>query len=231
MITYKELMAVRDAFCPIFNPDLTPDNTFILDLSGKNEEIMDLLPDDSHELESHIRSVMEALQARYAYGGYMEDREVYRRSKLFAGRGDRARSIHLGIDVWAPERTFVHLPFDGLIHSFQNNDTFGDYGPTIIVQHRLNQKDFFTLYGHLSVDSLDGLEAGMPVKAGNVLGRLGNPSENGSWPSHLHFQIITDMLGKRGDFPGVAFREEMTEYKKLCPDPAVFFTGLFVNLA
>ncbi len=230
MITYNELVGLRDSFHPVFKPDLTPENTFILDLSGKNGKIMELPLDDTLGLETHIRSEMEALEALYAYGGYLEDREVYRRSKLFAGQGDHARSIHLGIDVWAPERTPFYLPFDGTVHSFQNNDTFGDYGPTIIMQHQINQKHFFTLYGHLSVDSLDGLEEGMPVMAGSELGRLGTPSENGNWPSHLHFQIITDMMGKHGDYPGVAFREELGTYKKLCPDPAVFFAGLFPNL-
>jgi peptidoglycan LD-endopeptidase LytH len=42
---------------------------------------------------------------------------------------------------------------------------------------------------------------------------------NGDWPPHLHFQLITDMMGNTGDFPGVCLPEEKQAYKVLCPDP------------
>ena len=37
-----------------------------------------------------------------------------------------------------------------------------------------------------------------------VIARIGTTAENGGWPPHLHFQLITDLLDRHGDFPGVA---------------------------
>ena len=48
---------------------------------------------------------------------------------------------------------------------------------------------------------------------------IGNKNENGQWPSHLHFQVITDMLHHKGDFPGVASVSEQKYYLTLCLDP------------
>ncbi len=37
---------------------------------------------------------------------------------------------------------------------------------------------------------------GMPVAKGQTIGRVGQPPGNGDWPPHLHFQIVTDLLGQ-----------------------------------
>ena len=52
---------------------------------------------------------------------------------------------------------------------------------------------------------------------------MGNRNENGGWVPHLHFQIIKDMMGKAGDFPGVTSEKLLAEFSKNCPDPNVFF--------
>jgi hypothetical protein len=43
---------------------------------------------------------------------------------------------------------------DGTLHSFNFNAGFGDYGPTIILEHNVENQTFI-LYGHLSLDSLE----------------------------------------------------------------------------
>jgi len=42
---------------------------------------------------------------------------------------------------------------------------------------------------------------------------------NGGWPPHLHLQLITDLLDKDGDFPGVASPAERSLWLALSPDP------------
>ncbi len=223
----QHLNAHRKSLRPLFIPEPGPDNTLLLDLTSNNTDMENLAIKDPKMLGQYIFDRMKAQQAIYAYGGYMEDRAVYRRSSLFGAPGGDARSIHLGTDVWAAAGTPVYLPLDGHIHSFQNNAQYGDYGPTIIIEHRLQKISFFTLYGHLSSGSLDRIEEQMPVKAGKLLCHIGDAPENGDWPPHLHFQIITDMKGKKGDFPGVAFPGKKQAYQDICPDPAVFFRKLF----
>ncbi|RYZ44700.1 MAG: peptidase M23, partial [Chitinophagaceae bacterium] len=38
------------------------------------------------------------------------------------------------------------------------------------------------------------------------------------WPPHLHFQIIKDMHGWKGDYPGVCRFSEKEAYLQNCPD-------------
>ena len=78
---------------------------------------------------------------------------------------------------------------------------------------------FFTLYGHLSMQSLEGLQPGRRFEAGEVIAKIGKSQENGGWPPHLHFQIIADMGQRQGDFPGVAAPSQLKKYLELCPDP------------
>jgi 4-aminobutyrate aminotransferase-like enzyme len=129
------------------------------------------------------------------------------------------RTIHLGIDLFAKVQTPLYAPLDGIVHSFANRDIALDYGPVIILQHTINNIDFFTLYGHLSQSSVNGLYPGKKFEKGSLLGHIGNYPSNGNWPPHLHFQIITDMLDYSGDYPGVCSKSRKKLWSSLCPDP------------
>ncbi|HEY7833217.1 MAG TPA: aminotransferase class III-fold pyridoxal phosphate-dependent enzyme, partial [Ktedonobacterales bacterium] len=117
----------------------------------------------------------------------------------------------------------VYAPLDGVVHSLQNNAAPRDYGPTIILRHTVDagRLTFYTLYGHLSLDSLDGLREGMVVTRGTEIARIGDEQVNGGWPPHVHFQLIADLLDKRGDFPGVARPSQRAVWLSLSPDPNV----------
>lgn len=216
----------RTALKPLFDPAPSDDNSCTLDLGLDNGDLQWLDVFDADTMHEFIFGRMASLGASYSIGGYLEDRLMYRRSKLFHDESGRARSIHLGTDVWTEEGSAVYLPLDGRVHSFRDNRQPGDYGPTIIVEHQLDGLSFFALYGHLQRDSLSGLAEGMPVSAGQIIGRLGGRAENGDWPPHLHFQLITGMLEKKGDYPGVCFADEISRYRHICPDPAEFFQAL-----
>jgi murein DD-endopeptidase MepM/ murein hydrolase activator NlpD len=106
-----------------------------------------------------------------------------------------------------------------MVHSFAFNDSFGDYGATIIIQHQLDTVVFHTLYGHVSLVDLAQLQAGKYISRGEPIAHFGEPSENGWWPPHLHFQVIADMELKEGDYPGVCTLAERERYIRNCPDP------------
>jgi peptidoglycan LD-endopeptidase LytH len=156
--------------------------------------------------------------AQPSYGGYAEDRSVYTQ-ELFAPAGEEPRTIHLGLDVFAPAGTEVFAPLAGRVHSSRINDKPGDYGPTIILEHTMDRGVFYTLYGHLSRDSLKGLKPGAAFMPGEAIATLGTRNENGGWPPHLHFQVILDLKGMRGDYPGVCKRSERDHWLAICPDP------------
>ncbi len=213
-------------FHPLFTPDLTPENTLLMDFSIHNGEVKKIDFRNVAQLNSFVFSSIESNGKSYGYGGYLEDREVYRRSSVFDTIAGGSRSIHLGTDVWTPAGKPVHSPLDARVHSFNNNDNYGDYGPTIILAHQLENVEFFTLYGHLTLESLHGVRQGMQLKKGDKFCEVGDFPVNGDWPPHLHFQVIADMKGQKGDFFGVSSKEEIDAFKNLCPDPSVFFTRL-----
>ena len=113
----------------------------------------------------------------------------------------------------------LHAPLDGEVHSFANRQVWGDYGPVIILRHELDGVEFHTLYGHLAETSLDGLRDGKAIPAGAAFAQIGARPTNGNWPPHLHFQVIADMQGNRGDYPGVVRANELDYYRRNCPDP------------
>ena len=160
-------------------------------------------------------------KATYGIGGYAEHRTLYDRSAVFnADRpGDEPRRLHLGTDIWGAAGTPVFAPCDGIVHSFADNDRFGDYGATIILSHMIEGKGFYTLYGHLTRASLKGLTTGKKIAKGEPFSAFGIADENGHWPPHLHFQLIDDMLDYHGDYPGVCRFSEKEYWLNLCPDP------------
>jgi murein DD-endopeptidase MepM/ murein hydrolase activator NlpD len=129
------------------------------------------------------------------------------------------RRLHLGIDIWGPAGTKVMSPLNAIVHSFAFNNNESDYGATIILTHNLDGISFHTLYGHLSLNSLKNLYEGKNVSKGEVIAEFGMRFENGNWPSHLHFQVITDMQGWKGDYPGVCRYSERQLWLDNCPDP------------
>ncbi len=174
-------------------------------------------------LRAFIQDSIARQGGRVGYGGYAEDRILYRASKHFA-TPEGHRSIHLGIDLWASVGTPIYTPLPGWLHSFQDNANYLDYGPTIILEHRIGKQSFHTLYGHLSRLSLRGLVPGQPYRKGDLLGRIGAPEENLGWVPHLHFQCILDMGDYAGDYPGVALPNEAKAYLANCPDPGLLLT-------
>jgi len=190
---------------------------YLFDLTAANMALTPELLRSEKAFCSYIHSSMVEVGAELGIGAYAEDRVIYRKSEVFSG--EEARSLHLGIDLWAPAGTPVFAPLPGSIHSFANNAASGDYGPTIILEHHLKGVVFYTLYGHLSLPSLENLQTGMQVAAGQQLGSLGAWRENVHWPPHLHFQIIRDLEGRKGDFPGVCAPSEREKWLALCPDP------------
>ncbi len=187
-----------------------------IDLSASNDKLAGL--DSSEDFERYIVKYLSDHKANAAFGGYSEKRSLYKRSDIFAENGSD-RDIHVGIDIWAPAGTSVLAACDGKVHSFDFNTGVGNYGPTIILEHKTDKFSFFTLYGHLSVESIAELEIGDVFKSGDIIGKLGTSKVNGDYAPHLHFQILLDIGDYQGDYPGVCSEADLEYYMKNCPDP------------
>lgn len=134
--------------------------------------------------------------------------------------GAEWRTVHLGVDIFLPPGSPVFAPLDGVVHSFADNSSLYDYGPTIVLEHDIPgaSAKFYTLYGHLSPDSLNGLFAGRRLTRGQRIGSVGSSQINGGWPPHVHIQIISDMFGRTGDFIGNCSPGLREFWLQICPD-------------
>ncbi|MDT0678182.1 peptidoglycan DD-metalloendopeptidase family protein [Autumnicola musiva] len=208
-------------YTPVVGADLKHEDFAAVDLSESNPELMKLEILSSEAFSIFLHNSLRKAGKKAAFGGYNEVRNLYKRSRLFNINVDEFlnRNIHIGLDIWAAEGTDVLAALEGEIHSFQDNSNFGDYGPTIILEHEKEGRTFYTLYGHLSRKSLVGLTKGEKVQKSSKIGELGDSSENGDYAPHLHFQIMENLMGNIGDFPGVSSKKELEIYLQNCPDP------------
>ena len=215
------LSKLNSRFTPVLDEAIKKEDYIPVDLSEANKDLTKTGLSSSEAFSEFIEDLLQKRGGKAAFGGYNEVRKLYRRSTLFTASPEENlnRNIHLGIDFWAPYKTAVLAVLDGKIHSFADNKSFGDYGPTIILEHRFQEQSFYSLYGHLSRSSLDGIYAGQEVKKGEKIAELGAAFANGDYAPHLHFQVMKDLQGRIGDYPGVACKREIDYYLQNCPDP------------
>ncbi|MDB5252816.1 MAG: peptidase [Flaviaesturariibacter sp.] len=206
------------AFHPVV-PVTDSDRFLRMDFTEANPDLTDDVLRDTGRFSAYVASRLAAAGATYGIGGYNEHRTIYKRSHVFDTAADEPRRLHLGIDVWSPAGTPVYAPLEGTVHSFAFNDAYGDYGATLILQHEVDGLLFHTLYGHLSLASIEGKKEGEDIAKGSWIASFGEPAENGQWPPHLHFQLVIDMGEVRGDYPGVCRYSERDRFLDNCPDP------------
>lgn len=218
MQKFKEIVASISG-AKVIEPSIDYSEYIPLDLSVFNENLKNYKLDNASDYELFIQSQLDEKQAKVAYGGYLEKRNLYKRSTVFNSENADERDIHIGLDLWINKQASIHAVLDGVIHSFQNNTALGDYGPTIILEHEYNNVLFYSLYGHLSEESLQEKKVGQKVMKGEQIATLGLPPINGDYAPHLHFQIIMNMEGKTGDYPGVSSENNLNFYKNNCPNP------------
>ena len=203
----------------VIDASINYEDYIALDLSVDNEELANHKLETAQDYEKFVQNYLDKNKTKIAFGGYLETRNLYKRSTVFKDEIADERNIHIGLDLWMNGTAPIYAALDGKIHSFQNNTALGDYGPTIILEHEVEGIKFHTLYGHLSEVSLIGKNVGDKIKSGEQIATLGLPPINGDYAPHLHFQIIVDMEGKIGDYPGVCNEKTLEFYKSNCPDP------------
>jgi len=212
------LAAHRGRFQPVIPFNLRGGGVVVFDFTDRSRDFAQIDINDVAGFTERLFVRIADSELPVGVGRYDEDRTIYRHSPLFDGEAER-RSIHLGIDLFVVEDTEVMAPLAGHVHSVADNTGLGNYGPTVILEHSLGGRRFWTLYGHLGRHSVVRLELGQPLDAGEEFAVVGDHPENGNWPPHLHFQIIADLMGRSGDFPGVAAPSERERWLEICPDP------------
>jgi 4-aminobutyrate aminotransferase-like enzyme/Ser/Thr protein kinase RdoA (MazF antagonist) len=223
------LRANQDTVAPLLPVDPLEAAPLVLDWSVGSAELNGL--DNALDVQQVSDSIFARLRQAgtpLGIGRYNEARLVYAGEMFEEASGER-RTIHIGLDLFMSPGTPVFAPLSGRVHSFDDNDAPLDYGPAILLAHEPRPGlTFYTLYGHLSRDSLQGLAVGQVIERGQEIGRIGDVEVNGGWAPHLHFQIIGDLLDYEAGFPGVAAASQRSVWLSLCPDPNLIagFPGL-----
>lgn len=189
------------------------------DLSVNNSKFNKEIAETSSVFQKYVHGYLKENNAKVAYGGYNEERHIYKRASHFNDIKVEERNIHLGLDLWLHADSRVYTPLNGTVYGYADNVGLGNYGPTIILKHDINSIVFYTLYGHLSRASLKDLYIGKPFKVGDIIATLGRAEVNGDYPPHLHFQIIKNIANWQSDYPGVCGKSERDMYLFNCPNP------------
>lgn len=207
-------------------PHFTHNELYLLDLSISSKWIGHQKEFNNLDLFQYkIDQIHKAHPMAVIAGGYLEPRPIYTSDTYgrIGNNGPESRSIHLGIDFWFDAGTAVHSLFDAEVIAAVNDAGEKEYGGMVILKHKENDLEFFTLYGHLSVSSALKHSKGDKLMKGDKIGELGDYPENGNWAPHLHFQIMLNLLDYEIDFPGVAYPNEIDIWTSLCPDPNLLF--------
>jgi 4-aminobutyrate aminotransferase-like enzyme len=208
---------------PVLDSNLRTVRSLVLDLSvGSTFLGADPRSAETTTLSEAIEHELELAGVSIGVGRYNEARSIYASAAFSESDNptDERRTIHLGIDLFVAPGANVRAPLEGIVHTVADNNSPFDYGPLVILQHAaIGDQEFFTLYGHLSRASIAKLSMGQRIAKGQVFAGIGDTGENGGWPPHLHFQVISDLLEMNERFPGVAPASERATWTGICPNP------------
>lgn len=213
----KWLDAERGSFAPLMGKDLS--DVPLGSLSVENST----WPQNPFDLPLEEASRVGEEYGDEWLGYYNEPRLIYTAPAFRKGRwkaSDR-RTVHLAVDVFAPAGRALFAPLDGEVFIAEYREDHLDYGGVIILKHETPEGDpFYTLYGHLNPEFLKRLKPGNIIEQGQEFCYLGDPSMNGGWAPHVHFQLALTTEGIEADWPGVGDPDEMFLWEAICPNPA-----------
>lgn len=175
-------LADRDAdiYRQIFNADLP-------DLYG----VMEYKPRDAAALaariEYNLALVMDSLcRKSYRLPPMAPPISNLNYTSVGASTGDRMnpfyklKSYHSGLDLVAPESTPVYAAGSGTVRTVRRSS--GGKGNVVEISH---PGGYMTRYAHLAKTLV---RPGMTVKAGTVVGLVGNSGR--SFTTHLHYEVL-----------------------------------------
>lgn len=120
----------------------------------------------------------------FGYGGFLENRHG-----IDTGR-------HLGIDICVDSETNISIPSScRVIDVYVDDNSPNGWGGRLIFKLDIpfDGSDYL-IYGHLCPINLPNV--GSKFNFGDIVGKVANIYESGSWFSHVHVQLITEKFFK-----------------------------------
>jgi len=172
-------------------PSIKKKNFFNIDLSVSSNWLENKLIGKNIDLFENKINLLKKLKSNSIIaGGYLEPRILYNSNNYsrLGNNGIENRTIHLGVDFWINKNTPIHAFIDGVVVVKTNNNSKKGYGGLIILEHKIKNLKFYSLYGHLCNVKRLKIKIGDKIKRGSEIGIVGNSNVNGNWAPHLHFQ-------------------------------------------
>ena len=207
-------------------PSIEKKNFFNIDLSVSSNWLENRFIGKNVDLFENKINLLKKLNSNSIIaGGYLEPRILYNTNNYSraGNNGIENRTIHLGIDFWLNKNTPINAFIDGIVVVKTNNKSKKGYGGLVILEHKVKNLKFYSLYGHLCNIKRLKIKIGDKIKKGSEIGLVGNYNENGNWAPHLHFQLMLSLLDFKNDFPGVCYSSEKNIWSSICPDPNKIF--------
>lgn len=138
----------------------------------------------------------------------------------------KQKKHHNGTDIWSPhEPCWIEAPYDGkVLEAKKSTSPGGGFGNYVILLHKINGKDYTSLYAHMQDGSLK-VKKGQKIEAGTPLGKMGTTGM--STGKHLHWEL---RLGKQHiwDANGKNYIEPIAFFKALIAQEASIATAKVV---
>ena len=217
--TIAWLNSNKGSFYALMGPHVDLNQAPMVALSVEHSSI----PQDPCSIRASEAQQLTDADVDVALGYYLEPRLVYTDQAFKSGPwpSSNRRTVHLGIDVFAPAGTALYAPMAATVEAVDNRNGNLDYGGVVILRHQTPAGDaFYSLYGHLNPVSVAQLTVGQTLAQGDLFAHLGEPCENGGWDPHAHVQLALSVDGMGYDWPGAADPDDLILWQKLCPNPA-----------
>ena len=140
----------------------------------------------------------------------------------------KLKKHHNGTDIWSPhEPCWIEAPYDAkVLEAKKSTAAGGGFGNYVILLHKINGKDYTTLYAHMQDGSIK-VKKGQKIEAGTPLGKMGTTGM--STGKHLHWELrlgkqhVWDANGKNYIEP-IAFFKALIASEKAIASAAVVAT-------
>lgn len=215
----------RRQLAPLMQPHPARQIKHVLDLCDPSDPLAQASAAQDHAAADHTYAELQAERGfALGLGPHGERRTVYTEPFFQSALIDGARrTIHLGLDIFAPAGAPVYTPLPAKVVAATINPAPQDYGGLLLLEHEpAPGVRFQTLWGHLDHASVLERRIGEELPAGALVARLGDYAENGGWLPHLHLQLITAPYDDASIIPGVGEEAFCDVWADLFPAPYDF---------
>ncbi len=208
---------------PVMGEPLTQETCTVLDL-GVDSPLVSGDPTAlaGDDFARHLSARLKQAGTGYGIGRYKETRlrqASFSKSYPVPEKGI-SPSVHLCMEVVAPQDASVFAPFAGRIHSVTKNGATEDQGAALVLEHTpVPGIVFYTIFSQLSKRSIARLSPGEKIEKGQAFATIASSNENGGSPPHVRLQLVSHLMGYGSDFPSACRPDQTGVWTDICLDP------------